>query len=158
MPVIELITLINAPVERCFDLARSIDLHQLSTKGTDEKAVAGVTSGLIGKGQQVTWKARHFGITQKLTSKITDFKYPVYFRDEMLEGAFRKITHDHIFTKQEDKTLMRDVFEFESPGGFLGVIFNKLILTGYLRDLIIRRNKIIKEVAEGDRWKTILNR
>ena len=69
MPKIELTTIIDAPIERCFDLARSIDLHKLSTAGTDEEAIAGVMSGLIGKNEQVTWKAKHFGITQKLTSK-----------------------------------------------------------------------------------------
>jgi hypothetical protein len=84
MPFIELTTFIHAPIDRCFDLARSIDLHKLSTQGTEEEAIAGVTSGLIGKGEQVTWKAKHFGITQKLTSRITVFEYPYHFRDEML--------------------------------------------------------------------------
>lgn len=158
MPVIEVTTVIDAPLERCFDLARSIDLHKLSTEGTNEQAVDGVTAGLIGYGQQVTWRARHFGVTQKLTSKITGFRYPWYFRDEMMKGAFQKITHDHLFLKEGDKTLMKDVFEFESPGGLVGLILNKLVLTGYLRKLIIRRNKIIKEVAESEQWKTILNR
>ena len=156
MPVIELTTVILAPIGRCFDLARSIDLHKLSTKGTNEEAIAGVTSGLIGMGQQVTWRAKHFGITQTLTSQITRFEYPFYFTDEMLNGAFKMIRHDHLFEEAGDKTVMRDVFKFESPGGILGRGFNKLILKKYLRDFLINRNKTIKEVAESERWKTIL--
>ncbi len=47
----ELTTQINAPIERCFDLARSIDLHIESTKQTGEQAIVGCTSGLIGLGE-----------------------------------------------------------------------------------------------------------
>ena len=156
MTTIHLTIFINAPIERVFDLSRSIDLHKLSTAGTNEKAVAGVTSGLIGKGQQVTWRAKHFGITQALTSEITQFQYPYRFRDEMMKGAFRMIKHDHLFERSGDKTVMRDKFEFKSPGWILGIVFNKLILIKYLHDLLINRNKIIKEVAESERWKQIL--
>lgn len=156
MPRIELTTIINAPRERCFDLARSIDLHKLSTAGTEEEAIAGVTSGLIGKGQTVTWRAKHFGITQSLTSKITEFQYPDHFRDEMTKGAFKSIRHDHLFEESGGKTIMRDVFQFDSPYGILGIMFNKLILARYLRRLLIKRNQMIKEVAETEHWKEIL--
>lgn len=157
MPSIELTTVINAPIERCFDLARSIDLHKLSTKGTREEAIAGVTSGLIEKDQQVTWRASHFGITQTLTSRITAFEYPCYFRDELVEGAFKSIKHDHVFQKSEDKTVMNDKFYFESPGWILGMVLNKLVLTRYLQNLLKKRNQIIKDIAESEKWKTILN-
>lgn len=93
MPTIYLTTEINAPVQRCFDLSRSIDLHVLSTRKTHEKAVAGVMSGLIGLNEVVTWRARHFGIWQQLTTRITAFNAPVFFEDQMVRGAFKKIRH-----------------------------------------------------------------
>ncbi|MBT1690509.1 SRPBCC family protein [Dawidia soli] len=155
MPLIELTTLIHAPIERCFNLARSIDLHKLSTEGTDEEAIDGVTSGLIGMDQQVTWRARHFGVTQTLTSKITRYEYPYYFRDEMMRGAFKTICHDHIFERSGDHTVMKDRFEFESPAGILGVIINKLILEKYLHNFLVKRNSLIKAVAEGETWKDL---
>ncbi|RYF13850.1 MAG: cell division protein, partial [Flavobacteriales bacterium] len=34
-------TTINAPIQLVFDCARSIDIHQLSTAKTNEKAIAG---------------------------------------------------------------------------------------------------------------------
>lgn len=156
MPVIELTTIINAPIERCFDLARSIDLHKVSTAGTEEEAIAGVTSGLIGKGQHVTWRARHFGIAQTLTSEITQFQFPFYFRDEMTSGPFRMIKHDHLFEENDNTKVMRDIFRFESPGWIFGTLFNRFVLINYLRNLLIRRNEIIKDVAESERWKDIL--
>ncbi len=40
---------IMAPIERCFDLARDIDIHTKTVwKHTREKAVAGVTTGRTG--------------------------------------------------------------------------------------------------------------
>lgn len=80
MPVIELETFINADIETCFDLSRSIDLHSLSTAQTKEKAIKGRTSGLIGAGETVTWQATHFGVHQQLTSKITAYARPFHFR------------------------------------------------------------------------------
>jgi ligand-binding SRPBCC domain-containing protein len=156
MPKIEMTTIIDAPVGLCFDLARSIDLHKISTEGTDEEAIDGVTTGLIELDQFVTWRARHFGITQQLTSKITAFERPNYFRDEMTKGAFRSIKHDHLFEAKGSITKMKDIFEFEAPYGILGQLFNSLFLCSYLRSLLERRNRIIKEVAESGKWKSIL--
>src|ERR1700760_2883163 len=115
MPKIILETLIEAPVGRCFDLARDIDLHAASMQHTGERAVAGRTSGLIEFGETVTWEATHFGIRQRLTSKITKFDYPDRFVDEQVSGAFKSFRHEHHFSKHGDATLMSDVFIFTSP-------------------------------------------
>jgi len=156
MPIIRLVTEINAPLERCFNLARSVDLHKLSTGGTREEAVAGITSGLIGMGEEVTWEATHFWIRQRLSSRITAYQYPVSFRDEMIEGTFKKIKHDHRFEEVNGRVYMNDRFEFKSPMGLLGELVNVLLLTPYLRRLLEKRNKMIKATAEGEQWKIIL--
>jgi ligand-binding SRPBCC domain-containing protein len=153
MPTIELLTEINAPVKRCFDLARSIDLHLISTKHTGERAIAGTTSGLIGLNDTVTWRARHYFIWQTLTSKVTELHSPDYFVDEMVNGAFKSFRHEHFFFTLDDKTIMRDVFTFESPLGIIGKIFNFLTLKAYMTSLLKQRNEVIKQVAESDKWK-----
>jgi ligand-binding SRPBCC domain-containing protein len=157
MSKIELTTIINAPVARCFDLARSIDLHKISTIGTNEEAVAGIMTGLIGMGEHVSWRAKHFGITQHLTSEITAFQWPSHFRDEMLKGPFKIIVHDHLFERYGSSTRMLDIFEFESPCGVLGRVANQLLLTRYLRKLLQKRNMIIKDFAETEKWKSVLS-
>ena len=149
MPKIELSTPINAPIEVCFDLARSIDLHMESTKQTGEQAIAGRTSGLIGLGETVTWQAKHFGILQTLSSKITRFEYPNYFTDEMVSGAFKSFRHDHVFSSVGGQTIMKDVFDFESPIGWLGKLANSVFLTRYMRKLLVIRNQVIKHAAEA---------
>src|ERR1051325_5401841 len=97
MPTIELKTEINAPIERCFLLSLSVDLHTMSTQETNERAIAGVTSGLMKLNDVVTWRAKHFGIYQNLTSRIAEYNSPTYFVSEMVEGAFKKLHHQHIF-------------------------------------------------------------
>ena len=149
MPKIELTTIINAPIETCFDLARSIDVHIESTKQTGEQAVAGRTSGLIELGETVTWRAKHFGMWQTLTSEITDFDKPNFFADELVKGAFKSFRHEHYFLARNGQTLMKDVFIFESPYGILGRLFNRMVLTKYMTSLLIKRNGVIKAVAEA---------
>ncbi|SDD81352.1 SRPBCC family protein [Niabella drilacis] len=149
MPVIKLETLVSADPETCFDLSRSIDLHRFSTVQTGERAIAGKTSGLIEAGETVTWQARHFGVRQKLTSKITAYQRPVHFRDEQQRGAFRFMKHDHYFSAVEAGTLIKDVFEFQSPLGVLGRLTDAIIMRRYLTRFLTKRNRVIKDIAES---------
>ena len=158
MAVIEIETLVRAPVERVFDLARSVDLHVESTARTGERAVGGVVSGLLGLGEEVTWRARQFGVWQRVSSRITMYERPVHFRDSMVRGAFRRFDHDHFFAAEGAGTVMRDVFDFTSPGGWLGWLAERAFLTRYLRALLVRRNQAIKETAESGRWAAYLER
>ena len=156
MPRIELQTEINADIEIVFDLSRSIDLHKISTEKTNETAIAGKTSGLIELNESVTWRAKHFGIYQKLTSKITEYNRPNYFADEMISGAFDSFKHEHHFENLNGKTLMVDIFDYKSPFRFLGKLADKMFLEKYMTDLLSDRNRIVKEFAESDKWKQIL--
>ncbi len=156
MPCITLSTLIAAPIERAFDLARSIDLHTATVSSTGEKAIAGVVTGLIGLGEEVTWSARHLGIRQTLSIRITQFERPFSFTDTMLHGAFRRMEHHHLFESTHDGVLMRDVFLYESPLGLLGRIADAFFLEAYMRAFLIGRNRILKATAESDAWQRYL--
>ena len=156
MPRIEIEFLVNAPVERVFDLARCIDLHIETMSKSNEKAIAGKTHGLIEYGETVTWRATHFGINQKLTSKITAFDRPHYFQDTIQKGAFKHFTHNHFFEKTDDKTLMRDIFEYASPFWIFGRIADALFLEKYMTRILTKRNLLIKNVAESEKWKNFL--
>lgn len=153
-------TVINAPVERCFDLARSIEVHLLGNTHWGEQATAGTRTGLIGLGESVTWRARHFGIRQHLTSAITAFDPPGYFQDTMQRGAFRSMQHDHHFralpSTDGPLTEMLDDFRFSAPLGPLGWLAERLVLRRYMQALLTERNAIIKQVAESDEWRQYL--
>ena len=142
-------TWIDAPPERCFDAARDLDLHVKSLPHTNERAVGGRTGGLIELGEEVTWRARHFGVTQHFTSRITAFDRPRYFQDAMQRGAFRSFVHDHTFELDGAGTKMTDVLVFTAPLGILGRIAERLVLRRYLERLLKARAAIIKKACES---------
>ncbi|MBA3767215.1 MAG: SRPBCC family protein [Acidobacteria bacterium] len=149
MPTIHLETFIRAPVELCFDLSRSVDVHMASTSNTGERAVAGVTSGMMNLGDEVTWEATHFWTRQRFTSRITAMERPRMFVDEMQRGAFKRWHHRHTFVAQGDGTVMSDEADYAAPLGLLGRIADHLFLKRYMARLLTVRNAHIKKVAEA---------
>ena len=131
----------STPKSELFDRARSIDAHRESMAQSREKAVAGVTSGLISVGEEVTWRAWHFGIPLQMTSRITEMEPPDYFVDEQVSGPFRRFRHVHEFSQDSTGTTMVDRVEFAAPFGPLGRLAEKLVLARYLRKLIETRNR-----------------
>jgi ligand-binding SRPBCC domain-containing protein len=143
-------TQIAAPIERCFLLSLSIDLHMESTTVTSERAIAGITHGIIGPGESVTWRGRHFGLMLTHESRITRYERPRYFQDVMVRGAFRSFTHDHYFNFQgENETSMRDELHFAVPLGPIGRMAEVHVLRQHLTRFLIARNQTIRRVAEG---------
>jgi len=152
MARIELSLLVAAPPSRCFDLARSIDAHIQSTAATGERAIGDRTSGMLGLGEEVTWRARHLGVWQELTSRITAFERPRHFRDSMVRGAFARFDHDHYFEPTNGNTLLRDVFDYRAPLGPLGWLAERLFLSAYMRRFLLTRMHELKVLAESDAW------
>jgi ligand-binding SRPBCC domain-containing protein len=148
MPRLELQNLIHAPVEVCFDLARDMDFHQRSLEHTGERIVAGVDRGLIDVRQVVTFEAKHFGVRQRFTAQLTEMTPPIYFRDVMIRGAFKRFEHEHIFARSPRGTVMTDKIDFASPFGPIGWVVDRLFMTIYLRRLLQHRADIIKLEAE----------
>lgn len=134
-------------VQESFDLARSIDLHVDSMTRSNERAIAGVTSGLIAHGDEVTWRARHFGIPFRMTSRITRMSAPHSFVDEQVNGPFRSFRHEHTFSDHAGRTSMIDRVEFRAPFGVLGRVAERIVLARYLRRLIEQRNQFLVGVA-----------
>ncbi|MEH7011344.1 SRPBCC family protein [Neobacillus niacini] len=148
MPVIEHKQLINAPIEVCFDLARDVGIHAQTTLKTKEKAVGGVTKGLLVEGDSVTWEAVHFGIKLRLTSRVIFMEEPHSFVDKMVKGAFRSFIHIHQFYAEEEGTSMVDQFQYKSRFGPIGVLIDKLFLEKYLKRYIVMRAIELKRIAE----------
>jgi ligand-binding SRPBCC domain-containing protein len=149
-------TVIAAPIERCFDLARSVEVHLEGNVHWGETAIASGT-GLIELGQQVTWRAKHFGLWLSLTSEITSMHRPSYFQDAMTHGPFRFLKHDHIFQPlSQDTTEMEDVFTFAAPLSLAGRLVEICLLRRYMQALLRERNAVLKHIAESEAWRRYL--
>jgi len=157
-PTIHLTTFINAPADRVFDLSRSIDLHKKSMAHTGEQAVAGTTAGLIELNETVTWKAKHLFKIRVLRTRVTNMSKPSCFTDKMAQGDFKSMKHEHHFKQVQNGTVLIDLFSYEVPYGGVGKIVNQLFLNRYIRKLLEHRNQVIKDYAESEKWKFILNK
>ena len=149
MTTINLITKINAPKKIVFDLSRNIDVHQNSASKTNEKAIAGTTSGLINLNETVTWKGKHFGIYLTHTSKITEMELYDYFVDQMASGNFKSFKHEHCFIEKNGKTVMIDNLMYETPFGIFGKLFDNLVLIKHMTNFLKTRNEVLKNLAEN---------
>lgn len=156
MVTIRTMTLIDAPVERCFKLAVSIDLHLMAASSMGERAVGGVTSGLIQRGETVTWKRRHFGWRFTHETLISEWRPYGYFREVMIAGAFKSYEHDHHFAVMNDGTRMRDEIRF-SARGRLGRLLESTMLKRRVTKFLLRRSRSLKRVAESDEWHRYLD-
>ncbi len=156
MQTIRLTTLVDAPVQRCFLLSLSVDLHIQSAARSKEQAVGGKTSGLLRAGESVTWSGRHFGLRLRHTSVIDLWRPYTYFRDVMSEGTFARFEHDHHFAPMNDGTRMRDELRFVAPAGFVGRLIEGR-LRRHLSKFLRERNAHIKRVAESEEWHRFLD-
>ena len=128
-------TFIEAPIDRVFDLSRSVEVHLLANVHGKEQALAigGVTTGLTGLGQQVTWRAKHFGFWHNLTSEVTAMEPPTYFQVTMVKGIFRSMQADHRFRSlPSGVTELKDTFAIAAPLPIVGPMAEALVLRRYM--------------------------
>ena len=149
MATIKIQTKIKAPIETVFNLSRNIDIHLLSTSQTNEKAIAGKTSGLIELNETVTWKGKHFGFYLKHSSKITEMEFPNYFVDIMEKGYFKSFRHEHYFEEEDGFTTMKDILIYETPFWIFGRFFDSILLKNHMKKFLLERNSILKNITES---------
>ena len=156
MPFIHLTTFIAAPMERVFDLCRSVSLHKYSMRNRQEKIIDGPMTGLMNLNDTITWKAKHLFKERILKVKLVQLQRPDFFIDEQVKGDFVMMKHEHYFKPIENGTIMIDQFHFEIKRGAIGKLVNKFYLEKYLTRLLSERNDVIKKVAETNQWKQFL--
>jgi ligand-binding SRPBCC domain-containing protein len=144
-------TFIRAPLEVCFDAARDVDAHAKSAAFSGERVIGpGRLSGLLERGDLVTFESRHFGIRQRFTTRITELDRPRVFVDEMVRGGFKRLRHVHEFQERDGGTLMRDVLDWQAH---LGFIADPLFLTRHMRWFVETKQGALKAALESDTKK-----
>lgn len=143
----EIVTRAAVSAEALFDASRDIGAHVASMRGTGERAIDGVTSGLIGLDETVTWRAWHFGIPFRMTSQVTALDRPLRFVDEQVSGPFRTFRHEHLYVERDGMTIMTDRVTLASP--VLGRLAERLVLVPYLRRLLTRRAEHLVTSVSG---------
>ena len=157
MDTIRLETWIDAPVERCFLLSLSVDLHLASAGSSREQAIEGVTTGLISEGQTVTFRGRHLGLKLRHKSRIDALRPYSYFRDVMVSGVFSRFEHEHHFAAMDDGTRLRDEIRFTAPWGAIGRLATRFLVKRHLTIFLMERNAGLKQAAESEDWHRYLD-
>lgn len=156
MVTIRTVTWVDAPVERCFKLATSVDFQLASSKSQNIKAVAGVKSGQLEQGDTVTWEGRMFGLGQTHTSRIEVSRPFHYIREVMVAGGFKLYEHERHFAAMDDGTRIKDEVRFSAHLGPLGKLVEMALLRRRVTALLEWKNEILKQAAESDAWKRFL--
>ena len=143
-------TVIAAPVESVFELARDVDVHAESASFTDERLVSpGRLTGILELGDLVAFEGRHFGIRQTFIARIVEMSPPRLFVDEMVKGAFSWLRHEHEFHIHAEGTLMRDVVRWRSPLGILGKIADWLFVERHMEWFVRTKQNNLKRISES---------
>ena len=157
MPTIHLTTFIKAPVDRVFDLSRNISLYKKALQDSNEKISSGAASNLVCAGETITLHARHLGKTRMITARVMEINKPLSLVEEQVKGDLKCYRHERHFKEIENGTIMIDMLEFEGPRDILGSLLSQFYLKNYLERIIKQRNELIRQYAESDKWRAIMN-
>jgi ligand-binding SRPBCC domain-containing protein len=147
-------THVRASADRCFDLARDVDVHCLTSAFTDERVMPpGRTSGRLELGDTVTFEGRHFGSRWLLTAVIVEMERPHRFVDEATGRAFPRMRHVHEFHQRDDGTEMIDRLDWRSPLGVVGRVADWLMVERHMAWYLVTKQRALKEIAESPTGK-----
>lgn len=157
MPTIHITTFIAAPIERVFDLSRNLSIYKALIKNRKEKLTSGASSNLVSHGETITIQAKHFGKTRLITTRVTELQKPSSFVQQQVKGDMAHFQHKHYFKAVENGTILIDIIDFEGPRDIFGKIIGKLFLKKYLEKFLEKRNSLIQQYAETDKWRAVLS-
>ena len=146
---VEVVTDIAASAATVFDLELDMDVHAASLAGSRERTRTSTGRPQLGLGDAVTIRARHFGLTWRMTSQVVELERPHRFVDAQVAGPFRRFRHEHLFAvSPTGVTRMTDRVTFTAPLGALGAAVARLVVAPYLRRLLQQRGAHVRSVAE----------
>lgn len=157
MPKIHLTSFIQAPVERVFNLSRHLAIRKLALQQGREQILSSSSDSLVQQGETITLRARHLGKTREITARIVDISQPERFTEEQVKGDLKSYRHECHFKPAENGTILIDVVEYEGPRDLLGSIASALFLKSYLESMLKKKNDLIRQYAESEKWKAVLS-
>jgi ligand-binding SRPBCC domain-containing protein len=156
MAELHLTTVIHAPIERVFDLARCVSLHKRHFDQHKIIALNGKTSGLLEPRDYTRWQGKVGTKKRQFLLDVTQMERPGFYRDDMRKDFFESFQHEHFFREIDNGTIMIDQIEFHMPQGFIGTLINRGCAEKYVMQYLRERCLLVKEYAEGNNWQAIL--
>ena len=144
---------VNAPIERCFQLATHLTLvaDVLGMKPVEGRGTR--SEGMVARGDRVVWYGWKFGLPHMHESVISRYEAPAFFQDTMERGRFKRFQHDHQFSEVDGHTLMVDYVRFSLPLGVAGRMVGRQVVMPHVVKLLRTRLRLLKSLAEGEEWR-----
>ena len=86
-----------------------------------------------------------FGIPNRWTTYINDYKPPYYFTDIQLKGPHSYWHHVHTFKQTDRGTLVIDHIHYMLPFGILGRMVNSIVMRPIVNALFKHRTQIVSK-------------
>jgi ligand-binding SRPBCC domain-containing protein len=149
MAVVRTTTLIHAPVNTVFTLARDVAQHAAALVTTGERAVEpGRTEGLLELGDLYCLRAKHLGLPWSVDVRIITLDEDELIASTQIRGPFRRLEHEHRFVVTGAGTLLTDEVRWVAPAGLLGKLADEIVLRRRLLWILTVRNAHLKRWAE----------
>lgn len=139
---------IRTTPERLFDLSLDMGDHALSLVHTGETAVTSTGGPVLGLGDEVTFRARHFGVPFRMTARVVALERPGRIVDEQVRGPFCSLRHEHMFVAEGEETVLTDRLTIRAPLGSLGSVVARYVLVPHLRRVLEVRAAHLRAVLE----------
>lgn len=156
MADLHLTTVVYAPIQRVFDLARCVSLHKRHFEHHNIVPLNGKTSGLLEMRDYTRWEGKLGGKKRQFIMDLSAIDKPNYYHDEMRKDFFDFFLHEHYFREIDNGTIMIDQIKYQLPHGIIGKMINKACAEKYITQYLKERNDLIKTYAEGNNWRAIL--
>ena len=100
---------------------------------------------------EVMFAVQTMGHIQEITHRITHFESPNLFVEELIVGPLKLWVHSHHFTVLESgATLVKDVIEFQPPGGLIGLMMTESRILDSLEDGFYYRHQQLEKLFPID--------
>lgn len=156
MSFIHITTFIKAPVDRVFDLCRNTTIYRKALHGGNETLSASASDVLVKEGDTVTLSAKHLGKVRALTARVIELSKHEKFVEEQVKGDLKSFRHEHYFKPVENGTIVIDMVKMEEPRDAVGGFLGKWFMKKYFEKILHKRNELVKQYAESDKWRTIM--
>lgn len=150
MPTFEYETCLNCSVEGLFDfLARPENIIRVSSP--DLGITFSSAPAVIERGSRLDFQIITFGQLVKSSHHIVEFSRPLLVVEEQLEGPMKSWIHRREYEATADGVVLRDVVDFEKPGGIVGLLLTESKISDHLEDGLFYREQRLKEfVSNGE--------
>jgi ligand-binding SRPBCC domain-containing protein len=81
---------------------------------------------------------------------------PDGYTEEQIKGDLKSFRHEYHFKKVENGTIMIDLVEYDGPRDLAGSIAGKFFLKSYFENNVKKKNDLIRQYAESEKWKAVL--